>query len=61
MISRIAPFGVLGGAVGSLAAFAAYLVATEFAAAGWAGISTVLASILAWDTWKNHRVKPVKG
>ncbi len=42
------------GVVGSLAAFIAYLVVSNLAAASWAGISALFASALAWDLWKNR-------
>jgi len=42
---------------GGLAAFVAYLVAGDFAAASWAAIAALLAAVLTWDLWKNHRVE----
>ena len=54
MTLKVAAAGI--GAVGGLAAFVVYLVVSEFAAVSWAAIATVLAAVLAWDLWKNHRV-----
>ena len=44
-------FGVFGG----LAAFAAYLVASNYAAAGWAVVSALLGTIILTDAWRSRR------
>ena len=44
-------FGLLGG----LAAFVAYLVASNYAAAGWAGVSALLGTIILTDAWRSRR------
>lgn len=47
----VGAFGVLGG----LAAFVAYLVVSNYAAAGWAGVSALLGTIILTDAWRSRR------
>ena len=47
----VGAFGVLGG----LAAFVAYLVLSNYAAAGWAGVSALLGTIILTDAWRSRR------
>ena len=47
----VGAFGVFGG----LAAFVAYLVVSNYAAAGWAGVSALLGTIVLTDAWRSRR------
>ena len=55
MLLKLSAPAVAG--LGALAAFVAYVVAGNFAAASWAGVAALLATVMVWDVWTNHRAR----